>query len=135
MQNILKLNYFLLVFLFLTITASTAKAHGERTDANGCHNCRTGACAGTYHCHNSPVIINPIPVLTQPQTTQQVQPTLNTLQPTSQSVQPKINENNQKDQKTNDTSSAIKSFGLFLVLLSVSLISVLIAFIYSIFNK
>lgn len=28
-------------------------AHSGRTNSSGCHNCYTGSCAGTYHCHNS----------------------------------------------------------------------------------
>lgn len=26
-------------------------AHSGRTNSEGCHNCNTGSCAGTYHCH------------------------------------------------------------------------------------
>lgn len=28
-----------------------SNAHGGGLDSNGGHNCRVGACAGTYHCH------------------------------------------------------------------------------------
>lgn len=37
----------LLLFIFTT----PAYAHSGRTNSSGCHNCYTGACAGTYHCH------------------------------------------------------------------------------------
>jgi len=29
----------------------TAYSHGGGLDSRGGHNCRTGSCAGTYHCH------------------------------------------------------------------------------------
>ena len=31
----------------------TANAHGGGLDSQGGHNCRVGACAGTYHCHQA----------------------------------------------------------------------------------
>ncbi len=42
----------LLALLFLLISSTAAYGHSGRTDANGGHNCYTGACAGTYHYHN-----------------------------------------------------------------------------------
>ena len=40
----------LIVFLSLGSTAP-AFSHGGGLDSRGGHNCRTGSCAGTYHCH------------------------------------------------------------------------------------
>lgn len=46
------------VFVFLVIVPGGVFAHPGRTDANGCHTCRTncgkwGLASGEYHCHNS----------------------------------------------------------------------------------
>lgn len=43
------------------ITANSASAHSGRTDAYGCHTCKTncpsyGLSYGEYHCHNAPAI-------------------------------------------------------------------------------
>jgi hypothetical protein len=42
----------LLFFLAFAFHPSVAAAHSGRTNSSGCHNCYTGSCAGTYHCHN-----------------------------------------------------------------------------------
>lgn len=40
------------VALVMTVTSlGPTYAHGGRLDSQGGHNCRTGSCAGTYHCH------------------------------------------------------------------------------------
>jgi hypothetical protein len=52
---------FILVLLLLT---SRAYAHPGRTDASGCHTCRTncanwGLSTGEYHCHNAKALPQP----------------------------------------------------------------------------
>jgi len=49
--------FYISLFCFSSVvfTSLEVKAHGGRTDSNGCHNCRTGACAGEYHCHGGGV--------------------------------------------------------------------------------
>jgi len=42
---------FIFALLLVLVPTSTAVAHGGGLDARGGHNCRTGSCAGTYHCH------------------------------------------------------------------------------------
>lgn len=47
----------MVLLCFLLITPSKVEAHPGRTDANGCHYCRTncaewGLRTGQYHCHN-----------------------------------------------------------------------------------
>jgi hypothetical protein len=42
----------LLFILVFVIQSPVASAHSGRTNSSGCHNCYTGSCAGTYHCHN-----------------------------------------------------------------------------------
>lgn len=44
---------FLIALLLLFLTSSPVNAHSGRTDSSGGHNCNVGACAGTYHYHNS----------------------------------------------------------------------------------
>ena len=44
---------FLIALLLLFLTSSPVNAHSGRTDSSGGHNCYVGACAGTYHYHNS----------------------------------------------------------------------------------
>lgn len=39
------------VLLFTAGLAAPVQAHGGGLDWQGGHNCRVGACAGTYHCH------------------------------------------------------------------------------------
>jgi hypothetical protein len=39
----------IILFVF---SGSPVSAHSGRTDSSGGHNCRVGACAGTYHYHN-----------------------------------------------------------------------------------
>lgn len=41
-----------LIIIALIFSTTSVYAHSGRTDANGGHNCRVGACAGTYHYHN-----------------------------------------------------------------------------------
>jgi hypothetical protein len=44
------------IILVLSISisgAQSASAHGGGLDGQGGHNCRTGSCAGTYHCHQA----------------------------------------------------------------------------------
>lgn len=41
-----------LIAILALMPIGSAQAHPGRTDANGGHNCRVGACAGTYHYHN-----------------------------------------------------------------------------------
>ncbi len=41
-----------LVFVVMMFPAGIVNAHSGRTDSSGGHNCRVGACAGTYHYHN-----------------------------------------------------------------------------------
>lgn len=41
-----------LVTLFAIISSFTpVNSHGGRIDSRGGHNCKSGSCAGTYHCH------------------------------------------------------------------------------------
>ena len=42
---------FIANLLLALLSITPVSAHGGRLDANGGHNCRTGSCAGTYHCH------------------------------------------------------------------------------------
>lgn len=66
----------LAVLIFLTVLSSTTVgAHSGRTDQFGGHNCRVGACAGTYHYHNGgpayqPVYTPPVPICKVPDLTQ-----------------------------------------------------------------
>lgn len=51
------LGFVVVVVLMLSSTPSSVKAHPGRTDANGCHTCKTncgkwGLEYGQYHCHN-----------------------------------------------------------------------------------
>lgn len=58
-------------FLFLIFLCTSVNAHPGRTDANGCHTCRTN-CAkyglrdGEYHCHGSKSIPKTSPSLSSP---------------------------------------------------------------------
>ena len=61
-----------IVLLFLS--ASPTLAHSGRTDASGGHNCRVGACAGTYHYHNGGTYRAPAVVYT-PAPTRKITPT------------------------------------------------------------
>ncbi len=50
----------ILIFFILVIFPITIFAHPGKTDANGCHVCRTncekwGLSDGEYHCHNKPI--------------------------------------------------------------------------------
>lgn len=52
----------ILAFVLLLILPLSVFAHSGRTDANGCHTCRTncekwGLTYGEYHCHNKPTTI------------------------------------------------------------------------------
>lgn len=52
-------------FLFILSYPSVSLAHPGRTDASGCHTCRTncaswGLSTGEYHCHQSKGIPQPI---------------------------------------------------------------------------
>ena len=40
----------IIIFLFL-ISVASVEAHSGGLDSYGGHNCRVGACAGTYHYH------------------------------------------------------------------------------------
>ena len=45
-----------IAFIAVSLTFGTlgpASAHGGGLDWQGGHNCRVGACAGTYHCHQA----------------------------------------------------------------------------------
>jgi hypothetical protein len=46
-----KLLILIVSLVFAVGTLSPAYAHGGGLDSQGGHNCRKGACAGTYHCH------------------------------------------------------------------------------------
>lgn len=53
------------VIVSILINPSVSLAHPGRTDAYGCHTCRTncsswGLSAGEYHCHRSKGITHPI---------------------------------------------------------------------------
>jgi hypothetical protein len=114
-------------------------AHGGRTDSNGCHNCRTGACAGTYHCHNGGTYVAPNP---QAQIIVQQQPTINQNQEYNAPTpinNPKLNPENddnsikeQKEEIINNQKKAESNFGIlstiFLALIGGSII-------FSMFNK
>jgi hypothetical protein len=43
---------FIIIPILFLFSVTPIFSHSGRTDSSGCHNCRTGACAGTYHCHN-----------------------------------------------------------------------------------
>ena len=43
----------LLIVCISVSGAQSAGAHGGGLDGQGGHNCRTGSCAGTYHCHQA----------------------------------------------------------------------------------
>jgi endonuclease YncB( thermonuclease family) len=72
MKNLLVIIVALFSFLLLT---PNVDAHPGRTDSSGGHNCRVGACAGTYHYHNggsAPVVQAPVeqaPVYVAPTST------------------------------------------------------------------
>lgn len=56
--------YLLIVFLITLAIPSISFAHPGRTDASGCHTCRTncaswGLSTGEYHCHRSKGVIQP----------------------------------------------------------------------------
>lgn len=51
--------------LFL-VSVSPSLAHSGRTNSAGCHNCYTGSCAGTYHCHGGGTYIPPSQPIYQP---------------------------------------------------------------------
>ncbi len=60
----------LIVAFFLPLAAS---AHPGRTDAYGCHTCRTncakwGLDSGEYHCHNAKALPQPLPPVTSHKT-------------------------------------------------------------------
>lgn len=39
--------------LLVTVPVGPASSHGGGLDSQGGHNCRVGACAGEYHCHQA----------------------------------------------------------------------------------
>ncbi|HUW71898.1 MAG TPA: YHYH domain-containing protein [Candidatus Humimicrobiaceae bacterium] len=54
------LNFKIFIISVLVIFPITIFAHPGRTDANGCHTCRTNCekwrlSYGEYHCHNKPI--------------------------------------------------------------------------------
>lgn len=54
-----------LLFTSIFLYANFAQAHPGRTDASGCHTCRTncaswGLSTGEYHCHNAKAVAQPI---------------------------------------------------------------------------
>lgn len=53
-MNIQRLSLLLITLVFLPFfIPKNISAHSGRTDSSGGHNCNVGACAGTYHYHNS----------------------------------------------------------------------------------
>lgn len=61
--------FFLSVLTVLLVAPIFAFAHPGRTDAYGCHTCRTncpswGLSYGEYHCHNAKVLPQPIEPIT-----------------------------------------------------------------------
>ncbi len=61
MKNILLTFFFSIISLF---SFQIVSAHPGRTDASGCHTCRTncskwGLDAGEYHCHNAKALPQP----------------------------------------------------------------------------
>ena len=46
-----KILTFMVSLIFIFGFLSPAYSHGGGLDDQGGHNCRKGACAGTYHCH------------------------------------------------------------------------------------
>ncbi len=57
------------VFVTLLLLPPIASAHPGRTDAYGCHTCRTncakwGLSTGEYHCHNAKALPQPLPPVT-----------------------------------------------------------------------
>lgn len=67
MKNKITINkfYFIVIlFLFVFLNSSMAKAHPGRTDSYGCHTCRTncakwGLSTGEYHCHQAKSLPQP----------------------------------------------------------------------------
>lgn len=45
-------NLFIIISILFLFSVTPVFSHSGRTNSSGCHNCRTGSCAGTYHCHN-----------------------------------------------------------------------------------
>ena len=59
--------------LILVLSPLTVSAHPGRTDAYGCHTCRTncakwGLDSGEYHCHNAKALSQPLPPVTSHET-------------------------------------------------------------------
>jgi len=98
-------------------------AHGGRTGARGCHNCRTGSCAGTYHCHGGTTPIIPVT------TTNQHAPAISQVQPPTQ------NNTANKSQSIPNASSEGESIDTTVFLTSILGAFGLGYFIYSIFNR
>ncbi len=77
---------FLSIFLgalvsFHGFTALPVGAHSGRTDAYGCHTCRTncpsyGLSYGEYHCHNAPAVAPKPATIPAPTVTQKTAPTI-----------------------------------------------------------
>ncbi len=93
-RRIMKIKVILFTLLALIIlTPISVSAHSGRTDSSGGHNCRVGACAGTYHYHNggsapveptSPSIQRIIPATSAPTRVQTRIPTrIPTITPTT----------------------------------------------------
>lgn len=61
--------YGFLIFGLIIFSPLTVSAHPGRTDAYGCHTCRTncakwGLDSGEYHCHNAKALPQPLPPVT-----------------------------------------------------------------------
>jgi hypothetical protein len=137
-----KIFYIFLFCLFsFLLTYKEVKAHGGRTDSSGCHNCRTGACAGEYHCHGGGGYVAPQiqiqPVVTpslQPVTVESPKPQIQDYKPLNNNTEntnnlkevQKQNENNQNDSNPVDS---------FIMLASILGSLGLGYFIYGIFNR
>jgi hypothetical protein len=124
-------NFLITILISLIYPKDVVFAHGGRTDASGCHNCRTGACAGTYHCHGGTTTVRPqvinVPV-TQPAV---VQPTntnnYNSNTPVPQSNQTTESKNFSQENKNSESNFEFLPTTLVLMILGY--------FIYGIIKK
>jgi hypothetical protein len=138
-NQILSLSIFLIFFIYLI--SSKAFAHGGRTDASGCHNCRTGACAGTYHCHGGGSAIISVPTTNQyaPSSNQIQLPTPNTSNQNIKNMQEQVTNNSQTMDKRSEpkanTSSGSDPKDTSVLLASIMGVLGLGYFIFSIFNR
>lgn len=131
----------IIIYAFLITNSPDVKAHGGRTDAYGCHNCRTGACAGEYHCHGGGGYVAP-QVQVKPIETPSPQPIPPVTPKTQVQEYKTINNNIESINKSKEIQkqdeykkSTSKPADSFVILASILGSLGLGYFIYNIFNK